>query len=815
MTVSSQDSSVEYNANGVTADFEIPFPFFSNADIQVSTRDANGDTAILSTGFTITGERTGTGNCNFDPVLDDVAIVIERVPQFLQQSDYVTNDRFPAETNEADHDRDVMLSQYLYRLLQGCVRFPKGDASFGSLSELPTVSTRKSTNLGFDSQGRLSLSAYLASSTLSQSTIGGFLTPQTETENAKGVIPLRTWYNEGDIRRHAMLDGTDETARVQNWAKCGGTLTWPVAQTAIISGEITLSSNTRIVAARGAMIQQNGADLAIFRATSQSNIHISGLHFKQTNWGGSAYVAHVLFDSCTYCHAIDNEFEGVQWAGVYLRAARHCTVRGNHFHDSFPQQSINFTVAPVSGATSRTLTAAWTLPTGAYTAAFVETAGGAIEGKQVTLTHGATTATWSGGLSANCNAAVTVQAATDSADINLHSDPGATCAFNDVDANFCYSNTLSTGISVQDPYNGVLPYRNTVRNNKITAHLAYGILSYMPDAGDSYNQFIGNFIEGITGSFALNQSSGAGIYLAGQGVGGTVVADNIVRDCCKNTANASLAPAGIGITGPQTGGVPVTVTGNVISDMSQYHGILLTGVTGGASVANNTIRMPASNTTGHAVVVNNSNAIGLNGNILVQLNTTSSQRGYLIQALGASCSDISITGGSVKGGHFTQIETAVTGGARVTGLTIAGVTLDGSDSNCIGIQLSAVDDAAVTGNVIHMTGGLCVNHAGCTGVIYSGNRFKGATDVIALAGTNTGTRVDRSNLGLAGASVNNAGTGAIVEIYATAVPGAGVWAVGDSVQLSAPTASNPVMWFCITAGTGGGTAVFKTLTLSP
>ena len=49
----------------------------------------------------------------------------------------------------------------------------------------------------------------------------------------------------------------------------------------------------------------------------------------------------------------------------------------------------------------------------------------------------------------------------------------------------------------------------------------------MPDTGDSYNQIIGNFIENITGSYALNTSSGAGIYVSGAGIGGTVISGNI------------------------------------------------------------------------------------------------------------------------------------------------------------------------------------------------------------------------------------------------------------------------------------------------
>ena len=109
-----------------------------------------------------------------------------------------------------------------------------------------------------------------------------------------------------------------------------------------------------------------------------------------------------------------------------------------------------------------------------------------------------------------------------------------------------------------------------VTNNRVTAHLAYGILFYnVTTAADNYNQAIGNYIENIDGS-VLSGNSGAGIYVANQG--GAVVNGNTIRNCCINTSSSSLAPAGIGINGT---GVyaPFTITGNVISNIQNYYGI--------------------------------------------------------------------------------------------------------------------------------------------------------------------------------------------------------------------------------------------------
>lgn len=67
-------------------------------------------------------------------------------------------------------------------------------------------------------------------------------------------------------------------------------------------------------------------------------------------------------------------------------------------------RAVVFTAAPLAAATSATLTGNWPLPTGSYHVEFVNTATGAFEYRYVTLTNGATTATWTGGLSANSNA---------------------------------------------------------------------------------------------------------------------------------------------------------------------------------------------------------------------------------------------------------------------------------------------------------------------------------------------------------------------------------------------------------------------------
>ncbi len=67
--------------------------------------------------------------------------------------------------------------------------------------------------------------------------------------------------------------------------------------------------------------------------------------------------------------------------------------------------NVTFTSALMAGATSGTLTTNWTNPTGTYLVGFVNTSGGAIETRFVTLTNGSTAAAFVTALTNACNAA--------------------------------------------------------------------------------------------------------------------------------------------------------------------------------------------------------------------------------------------------------------------------------------------------------------------------------------------------------------------------------------------------------------------------
>ncbi len=115
MTVSSTQSYVEYNADGVTTTFTIPFYFLLNSDISVMVADAAGNISELVNGtdFTVTGAGdSGGGSLTFGSVTaSGNTILIYRNPPVTQETKYYENGKFPAASHEAALDKLTMLIQ--------------------------------------------------------------------------------------------------------------------------------------------------------------------------------------------------------------------------------------------------------------------------------------------------------------------------------------------------------------------------------------------------------------------------------------------------------------------------------------------------------------------------------------------------------------------------------------------------------------------------------------------------------------------------------------------------------------------------------
>lgn len=120
MTVPSENNRIEYLASGV-GPYTFNFPIFDNSDLVITSVDAEDETSVSEydeiTHYTVSvAVYPGPGEITFvsgqEPPTGDTLIILRILP-ITQESDYVENDKFPAETLEDDLDRIVMILQQL------------------------------------------------------------------------------------------------------------------------------------------------------------------------------------------------------------------------------------------------------------------------------------------------------------------------------------------------------------------------------------------------------------------------------------------------------------------------------------------------------------------------------------------------------------------------------------------------------------------------------------------------------------------------------------------------------------------------------
>lgn len=142
MTISTTTSKVTYNGNGVTTAFAFPYYFFEDADLTVVLVSSAGVETVqtLTTHYTVSGE--GTDSSGQVTMLTAPAVgeklVIRRVLDIVQETDYIEGDPFPAETHERALDRLTMIDLQQQEELSRTVTVPVGTASSFS-AELPPI----------------------------------------------------------------------------------------------------------------------------------------------------------------------------------------------------------------------------------------------------------------------------------------------------------------------------------------------------------------------------------------------------------------------------------------------------------------------------------------------------------------------------------------------------------------------------------------------------------------------------------------------------------------------------------------------------
>jgi parallel beta-helix repeat protein len=148
LTVSTTTSRADYNGNGTTTAFAVPFYFLDNSHLTVlRTQISTGviTTLALTTDYTVTGAGVpagGTVTCLVAPTAGQKISILRNVP-LTQLNTYVPNDPFPAASHEQALDKLTMEVQQLDEAIDRALTLPANTVAGSVSATLPTPEANK------------------------------------------------------------------------------------------------------------------------------------------------------------------------------------------------------------------------------------------------------------------------------------------------------------------------------------------------------------------------------------------------------------------------------------------------------------------------------------------------------------------------------------------------------------------------------------------------------------------------------------------------------------------------------------------------
>lgn len=140
MTVSSQVSSVSYLGDGVTTLLPVPYYFLEQDHLLLTqvNLDASTQVLLLGSDYSVSGagNQSGGSVTMFSAPAVGVKILISRSVPATQETDYVANDPFPAESHEMALDKLTMLVQQANLALGRALLRPVGKEYFDAEGRL-------------------------------------------------------------------------------------------------------------------------------------------------------------------------------------------------------------------------------------------------------------------------------------------------------------------------------------------------------------------------------------------------------------------------------------------------------------------------------------------------------------------------------------------------------------------------------------------------------------------------------------------------------------------------------------------------------
>jgi hypothetical protein len=164
MTISSTTVKVSYSGNGSTTVFAYTFKILDDDEIQVIIRSSTGTETVKTktTHYTVSGVGSSAGgNITFlTAPTSTQTVVLRRLTTQTQETDYVANDPFPANSHEDALDIVTMVAQEIQEELGRAIKLSKTN-TMTSTEFTVAAADRANKILAFDTNGEISVTQEL------------------------------------------------------------------------------------------------------------------------------------------------------------------------------------------------------------------------------------------------------------------------------------------------------------------------------------------------------------------------------------------------------------------------------------------------------------------------------------------------------------------------------------------------------------------------------------------------------------------------------------------------------------------------------
>ena len=165
MTVSSTTVKNSFSGDGSTTQFTYTFPINTTAELKVIERSSLGAETVktLNSDYTVVDNGSSGGTVTFTSApVSGTSIVLLRDTNLTQDTDYVANDPFPAESHETALDKLTLQQQEIQEEIDRSLKLSRTN-TMTSTEFTIDASSRANKVLGFDSAGELSVTTTIGS----------------------------------------------------------------------------------------------------------------------------------------------------------------------------------------------------------------------------------------------------------------------------------------------------------------------------------------------------------------------------------------------------------------------------------------------------------------------------------------------------------------------------------------------------------------------------------------------------------------------------------------------------------------------------